>query len=76
MGKIPERFDYKGNGYTPKNFADPLNLGTEKYIELTSFLHHPFYLWFILEVPDNWEHVSFYNVPIDSLESYVRMKNS
>ena len=72
MGKVPERFMYKGLEYTPRSFADSLELSSDVHMELTSFTHHPFNRSFILEVPDNWEHASFYNVPIDSLEAYVR----
>lgn len=72
LGKVPEQFHYKGREYTPISFADSLNLDVSRYVELTSFTHHPFYADFILEVPDNWEHSSFYNVPVDSMERYVR----
>ena len=71
MGKVPEHFIYGGKAYTPQSFADSLKLHTSGYVELTSFTHHPFYSWFVLEVPDNWEHSMFYNVPVDSLEAYV-----
>ena len=72
MGKVPERFMYKGIEYTPRSFADSLRFHNDDYMELTSFTHHPFGSSFILEVPDNWEHTSFYNVPIDSMEVCVR----
>lgn len=71
MGKVPEHFIYGGISYTPQSFADSLKIHTSGYVELTSFTHHPFYSWFALEVPDNWEHSMFYNVPIDSLEACV-----
>lgn len=71
MGKVPEHFVYRGKEYTPHSFADSLKHYASGYVELTSFTHHPFYSWFVLEVPDNWEHSMFYNVPIDSLETYV-----
>ena len=41
-------------------------------MEITSFTHHPFYQEFALEVPDNWEHATSYNLPIDTLETIVR----
>lgn len=72
LGKVPESFHYKGREYTPLSFADFLDLDADRYVELTSFTHHPFYADFILEVPDNWEHTPFYNVPLDSLENYVQ----
>lgn len=72
LGVVPEKFHYKGQEYTPRTFADSLGGDAGRYMELTSFTHHPFYAEFVLEVPDNWEHVPFYNVPLDSLETYVR----
>jgi len=41
-------------------------------VQLTSFTHHPFYTPFILEVPDNWEHQCYFNLPLDELEQVVR----
>lgn len=72
LGKVPARFMYKGQEYTPSSFAEFIGVNPRQYIELTSFAHHPFYSWFVLEVPDNWEHASFYNLPIDTLESCVK----
>ena len=73
LGKVPERFQYKGKEYTPHSFADSLQLNPDRYIELTSFTHHPFDSDFVLEVPDNWEHAAYHNISLDSLEKCVRM---
>lgn len=67
LGKVPEKFTYKGKEYTPKSFAQSLGLNMDDYVNLTSFTHHPYYESFILEVPDNWEHASMYNLPLDEL---------
>ncbi len=72
LGEVPETFVYNGITYTAKSFADSVGLNPSNYIELTSFSHHPFYKWFVLEVPDNWEHAVFYNLPIDEMEIIVR----
>ena len=73
LGSVPEKFDYKGKDYTPKDFADDyLELELEDYIELTSFSHHPFYQQCRLEIPDNWDfNNDYYNVPIDDLEKII-----
>lgn len=71
MGKVPEHFTYNGQEYTPCSFADSLGLTSANYMELTSFNHHSYDTWNVLEVPDNWEHALYYNVPIDSMEIYV-----
>ena len=39
----------------------------DDYIELTSFTHHPYYVKFDIEVPDNWEHQLMYNLPLDEM---------
>ncbi|MDH6303479.1 aminopeptidase C [Parabacteroides sp. PF5-5] len=67
LGKLPEKFMYKGKEYTPKSFAASLGLNMDDYIELTSFIHHPYYVKFDVEVPDNWEHQLMYNLPLDEL---------
>lgn len=72
LGEVPQTFHYKGKSYTPQSFAAYLQLEPDSYVELTSFSHHPYYTSFILEVPDNWEHASFYNLPLDELERTVR----
>ena len=72
MGAVPQTFLYKGKEYTPRSFADSLGLDPENYVELTSFTHHPFHTSFVLEVPDNWEHAPYYNLPLDELEEVVR----
>lgn len=71
LGKLPERFTYKGKEYTPTSFAESLGLDMNNYIELTSFTHKPYYEAFAPEVPDNWEHQSMYNLPLDELISTI-----
>jgi bleomycin hydrolase len=39
----------------------------DDYVEITSYSHHPFYTQIDLEVPDNWSHDLYYNIPIDDL---------
>ena len=71
LGKLPEKFTYKGKEYTPKSFAESLGLNMDDYIELTSFTHHPYYVKFVVEVPDNWEHSLMYNLPLDEMMETV-----
>lgn len=57
-------------GKVPDVKASPLaNIGfnPNDYIEITSFNHHPFYSQFTLEIPDNWAHRSYYNIPLEDL---------
>lgn len=67
LGELPSKFTYKGKEYTPKSFAESLGLNMDDYIELTSFTHHPYYVKFDVEVPDNWEHQLMYNLPLDEM---------
>jgi bleomycin hydrolase len=67
MGPLPKTFEYEGETYTPRSFAEELELNPDDYVELTSFSHHPFYDNIILEMPDNWSHDPYYNVPLNEL---------
>ncbi len=71
MGEVPETFNYKGKQYTPKSFAESLGLNPDDYVEITSFTHHPYYEQFELEIPDNWEHEDYYNVPLDDMMAVI-----
>ncbi|MCF8336178.1 MAG: C1 family peptidase [Bacteroidales bacterium] len=67
FGEVPEQYNYKNESYTPKSFLNELGINTDNYIELTSFTHHPWYKAFDLEVPDNWAHKRYYNLPLNEL---------
>jgi bleomycin hydrolase len=64
-------FMYKGKKYTPQTFSEMLGLNPNDYIEITSFMHQPWYQKFVLELPDNWSSDSYYNVPLDDLMRIV-----
>ena len=67
LGKIPEKFNYKGVQYTPKSFGESLGLNPDDYVSITSYTHHPFYEQFVLEIQDNWRWGLSYNVPIEEM---------
>jgi len=67
LGTPPKEFSYQGKTYTPKSFAESLGFKPEDYVELTSYMHHPFYTKFDLEVPDNWSKDQYYNIPVDDV---------
>ena len=71
LGKLPEKFTYKGKEYTPKSFAASLPINPDDYVAFSSFTHHPFYEEFVLEVPDNWVSGRYMNVPLDELKAIV-----
>lgn len=68
LGKLPEKFTYKGKTYTPKEFAKSLGLNGSDFVMLTSYTHHPFYTAFPLEIADNWRWASSWNVPMEELK--------
>lgn len=71
MGELPETFVYQGKEYTPQSYAASLGLNMDDYVEIGSFTHQPYYEEFILEVPDNWEHASIYNLPLDEMMATI-----
>ena len=71
LGKLPETFMYKGKEYTPKSFAASLPVDMDNYVSLSSFTHHPFYEWFVLEVPDNTVWGESFNLPLDEMMSVI-----
>lgn len=71
LGKVPEKFTYKGKEYTPKTYAEVTGINPDDYVFLTSFTHHPFYSKFVLEVPDNWNWEQMYNLPLNELQEVM-----
>ena len=71
LGKVPEKFEYKGKSYTPRTYADATGLQADDYVFLTSFTHHPFYQPFVLEIPDNWNWQTTYNLPLNELSEVL-----
>lgn len=71
LGKIPEKFTYKGKQYTPKSYGESLGLNFDDYVSLTSFTHHPFYAPFAVEIEDNWRWAESYNIPLNELMEVI-----
>jgi bleomycin hydrolase len=67
LGKVPASFTYENKSYDPMAFADMMEIKSEDYYSYTSFSHHPFHQYFILEIPDNYMNGSYFNVEIDEL---------
>lgn len=71
VGKCPESFVYEGKTYTPLSFAKSLGLNLDDYVSLTSYTHHPFNQWFVIEAPYKWRLKPSYNIPIEQLMSVL-----
>lgn len=67
VGACPETFEYEGKTYTPKEFSGSLGINPEDYVSLTSYTHHPFNEWFVIEAPYKWRLKPSYNIPIGQL---------
>jgi bleomycin hydrolase len=67
IGSIPKKIKTKDEKLDAIDFRNSLNINPDDYIELTSYSHHPYYKTFVLEIPDNWAHGIYYNLPVDEL---------
>jgi len=67
LGEMPKSFTIDNKEYTPKSFYKNLDLNSDDYIEITSYSCYPYYQEVELEIPDNWTHDRYYNLPIDDL---------
>jgi aminopeptidase C len=65
LGELPKTFKYEGKEYTPQSFMKSTGLNMDDYVSLTSYMHHPFYSSFALEIPDNWRWGESYNLPLN-----------
>lgn len=72
IGKNIDEFVYEGKVYTPKSFLEMTSVNPSNYVTITSFTHVPNYKSFILNIPDNFDFGSFYNVPLDDLNSIAK----
>lgn len=68
LGEAPKSFMLDGQQYTPKSYAEKLGLKVNNYIELTSFSHHSYHHYFVLEIPDNYSSGLYYNIPLADLK--------
>lgn len=68
LGKEPVNFKAGGRNYlTAKEFSASTEFNPDDYIEITSYSHHPYYSKVVLEIPDNWSHDLYYNLPLDEM---------
>lgn len=72
LGPVPETFEYKGKTYTPQSFAkDVVGLNMDDYVEVTSFSHHEYGKYCVIELPDNWRDGRFLNVRLDDMIAII-----
>lgn len=66
-----EQFQFESNTYTPKSFADYIEIDADDYVSITSFTHHPFYEDFVLEIRDNYASGFYFNLPLNDFTQVV-----
>ncbi|MBN2635152.1 MAG: aminopeptidase [Prolixibacteraceae bacterium] len=71
LGKLPKHIEFDDKKYSPKEFLNELEINPDDYVEISSYTHHPFYEPFVLEVPDNWSHGLYYNLPMDEMMEVI-----
>ena len=71
LGKKPATFVYEGRTYTPQQFAQSLGIDLNDYVSLTSFTHHPFDEWFVIEAPYKWRPRPSYNIPLGEMMNTI-----
>lgn len=71
LGKIPEIFTINEKEYTPKSYMESLGIDLNNYVDISSWMHHPFYETMVIEVPDNWRGHTAYNVPLDDMITII-----
>lgn len=67
LGKDVKEFEFNGKKYTPKSYAQSLNLNMNDYVSITSFTNHDLYSVCQLAIPDNWGNGNSYNVALNDL---------
>jgi len=74
LGTPPEKFDYNGKNYTPKEFfTKVVNLNMDDYVEFLSTIKYPFNEYIEFEAPDNWWHSkSYYNIPLSDFMKIIK----
>lgn len=71
LGKKPETFMFKNKAYSPKSFWESFGIDVNDYVEFTSYSCYPFNSFIDLQIPDNWSHDKYYNIPIDDLMAVI-----
>lgn len=71
LGKCPDTFVYEGKSYIPQTFSASLGLNLDDYVSMTSFTHHPFRTWFVIEAPYKWRPKQSYNIPLQELMDVI-----
>jgi len=72
LGVCPALFNYNGVQYSAMTYAQSLGIELDDYMGFTSFTHHPYYIPFNVEIPDNFSGGRYFNLPMDQLIELIR----
>lgn len=72
LGPLPDKSADMADAGSKTASSSTMGLNPDDYVEISSYLHHPFYKSFVLEIPDNWSFGSYYNVPLDQLVEIMK----
>jgi aminopeptidase C len=71
LGTYQKEFSYGGKRYTPQSFAASLGLDWDDYVSVTSYTHHPFNKWMVIEAPYKWRPRPSFNIPLDQMMTVI-----
>jgi bleomycin hydrolase len=69
LGAIPDSFTDNNKTINGKEFRSKYKIVPQNYITITSFSHHNYFEWFVLEDKFNWASELYYNVPWNIFET-------
>ncbi|MFI5237580.1 MAG: C1 family peptidase [Ignavibacteriales bacterium] len=73
MTEPPVEFYFEGKKYSPKEFLNYLQINTDDYVDILSYMQKPYYQQVEYEVPDNWWHSEiYYNVPLNTFTDALK----
>ena len=67
LGTTPETFEFEGNQYDAKSFAEKYPININDYVQIGAFTNHENYKPYIMPIQDNWTNTLTYNMTLDEL---------
>ncbi len=71
LGDLRNQFSWSGKKYKPETYKSHLGINPSDYANITSFTHHPFYQYFVLEIPDNYSNGQYFNVKLEEMMNAI-----
>lgn len=71
LGVPPDSFQYHGEWLSPIEYRREQGFNPADYVEITSYMHHPYNQWFVLEDCYNWSMDLYFNVPFKDFSQLI-----